>query len=525
MGILINSIYALLKHQAEKEPNNIALISSDIKFTYGDLFSCVNSFALKLKSLGVKRRDRVAIHLRKSISEVIATFSVASLGAVFVNINYQWKEIQLKHILSDCNIRHLVTDKQKKRVLKSMNNDSLLPIFLTYEGGIDKEEFLSVNEIKSTDFIPDYIPISNDLAALLYTSGSTGSPKGVMVDHGNLVNGARIVSSYLGLTSSDIILSVPPLNFDYGMNQLLNAVWMGSTLVLQPFPIPTEIVKTINQYEVTVLPLVAPSWSQLINLLYEITEKMPSLRIATNTGGQISGESLKKIDHLLPGVDFFLMYGLTESFRSTYLPPNLFQKKMGSIGKAIPDNEVFVIDPETGLCGPNEIGELVHRGCLVSKGYWGQPELTAKRIRPNIHLKHLIGNEAVVHSGDLVRKDEDGILWFEGRQDEMIKCSGFRVSPSEIEDIVLSIYGVKEAIAFGTPDELLGEVVHLSISAGIDDLNEQKVISYCKKVMPSYMVPVKIHLFQRDFPRTVNGKYDRKKIIQESVLLMEKNNN
>jgi acyl-CoA synthetase (AMP-forming)/AMP-acid ligase II len=514
MAKLVNSIYALLEQRASQHPGKVALVHDGAAMTYGELLAEVRRHAVLLHRLGVGRGCRVGIHLRKSIPEVVATLSTAALGAVFVNITYQWTSRQARHIVEDCGIRHIVTDGAKAASLAVELPASLIDRFVVTDAGGAGDRITPWNDAAdgADERAFAYDPISNDLAALLYTSGSTGSPKGVMVTQRNLLDGARIVSSYLGLEPTDRILSVPPFSFDYGLNQLIDALWVGATLVLQAVPLPAEILDAVERHEVTVLPLVAPSWVQVIQLLQESPRGLPALRTCTNTGGKIPTDLLAHVPSLLGQARFFLMYGLTEAFRSTYLPPELFREKMGAIGRAIPDNEIFVVDPERGICGPNEPGELIHRGCLVSRGYWGRPDLTAERVHPNPHLRPLIGDEPVVHSGDLVRRDEDGILWFLARRDEMIKCSGYRISPTEVEDIVAGCPGVREAIAFGVDDRALGQVVHIAVACSDDGTTVDSILAFCRRNMPSYMVPAVVHARGAALPRTGNGKLDRVRI-------------
>jgi acyl-CoA synthetase (AMP-forming)/AMP-acid ligase II len=360
--------------------------------------------------------------------------------------------------------------------------------------------------------------IDSDLAGLLYTSGSTGKPKGVMFSHRNIVLGARIVAKYLGNTPQDRVLSLLPLSFDYGLNQITTMFLVGGSVVLQPVSLPAEIVKTMAANDVTGVALVAPSWVQVVRYLEEAPTKFPKLRYVTNSGGKIPLGALEKMPDLLPGVEIFLMYGLTEAFRSTYLPPYLFKTKMGSIGRAIPNTEIFVVDPERGICGPGEQGELLHRGGLISGGYWNNPAATEEKIKVNKHLRPLIGDEKVVHSGDIVRMDEDGYLWFVSRMDTMIKCSGYRLSPTEVEEIVSGHERVMETVAFGVDDDDLGQVVHVAV--GIETVDEFKVEDlhhFCVKKMPSYMVPKKIYAFSGNMPRTSSGKIDRPTVIKQCL--------
>jgi acyl-CoA synthetase (AMP-forming)/AMP-acid ligase II len=360
--------------------------------------------------------------------------------------------------------------------------------------------------------------IDQDLAGLLYTSGSTGKPKGVMFSHHNIVLGARIVAKYLSNTAEDRVLSLLPLSFDYGLNQIMTMFLVGGSVALQAVSLPAEIVKTVATNEVTGLALVAPSWVQVIRYLEEAPTKFPKLRYVTNSGGKIPLGALEKMPSLLSGVEIFLMYGLTEAFRSTFLPPHLFQSKMGSIGRAIPNTEIFVVDAERGICGPGQQGELVHRGGLISGGYWNNPTATEEKIKVNKHLRPLIGEEKVVHSGDIVRVDEDGYLWFVSRMDTMIKCSGYRLSPTEVEEIVSTHEQVMETVAFGVDDDELGQVVHLAL--GVDansDFKLEEFQRFCVKKMPNYMVPKKVYTFSGSMPRTSSGKIDRPTVIKQCL--------
>jgi acyl-CoA synthetase (AMP-forming)/AMP-acid ligase II len=506
---MITSPFALLRFAATLHPARVAIEDGDRCLTYEELHENTLSKAAELASAGIGRGDRVAIHLRKSLEEVVATLAISALGAVFVNVNYQWTARQALHIAKDCAASLLLTDSRRVEPLREALGELAMPV-IEFTLDAEREGLRQVLTCHSS--------ISGDLAALLYTSGSTGAPKGVMVTNRNLLDGGRIVAEYLGLVSDDRILSVPPFSFDYGLNQLISALEAGCTLVLHKVPMATEIRSALSNRKISVLPLVSPSWVQIIRLLKDSGDSVPTLRVATNTGGRIPREDLRHVPELFPGAQFFLMYGLTEAFRSTYLPPHLFESKLGALGIAVPDNEIFVVDPERGLCGPGEQGELLHRGSLVSRGYWGRPDLTRERIRPNPHLAGLIGDEPLVHSGDLVRLDADGILWFVGRSDDMIKCSGYRISPTEIEDVLAACAGVNESMAFGFDDDMLGQVVFLVCAGSADG---EAILAYCRRELPSYMVPARIFPWQGAFPRTSSGKVDRQAVRKETLTSME----
>ena len=506
------SLHDLLAKNTGERADHPALVFQDVELSYRDLSLQVSAVAAWLYRNGVRRGDRVGIHLPKSIEEVVASFAAARIGAVFVNVNYQWTTRQLDFIAQDCDIRILVTDARRARKLLLGGVVERLVRLVVCGSAPEHDKTASWDELLKTPGLDVPGPIDADLAALLYTSGSTGRPKGVMITHQNLVMGARCVASYLGNDPADRILSLLPLSFDYGLNQLTTAFLVGATVVLQRTPIPAAIAETVVTKRVTGLPLVAPSWVQVVRYLLEASEQISTLRYLTNTGGKIPKRILEAMPELFPGANVFLMYGLTESFRSTYLPPDRFMEKLGSIGKAVPNVEIFVVDPERGVCGPGEEGELIHRGALISMGYWRNPQATAEKIKVNPHLRPTIGDEKVVHSGDLVRVDQDGYLWFVGRADSMIKCSGFRLSPTEIEEILCLHSQVEEAVAFGVDDEDLGQIVYAAVSGAVS-LDADELLGYCRRNMPNYMVPNRIHTWSGEMPRTGNGKIDRRKVI------------
>jgi acyl-CoA ligase (AMP-forming) (exosortase A-associated) len=516
--MLTFTVHDLLAKNIPSNTGRTALVFKGEAITYGELAKRVESTAAWLHAAGVRRGDRVGIHLPKSFEEVVATFAVARIGAVFVNINYSWTTSQLEFIVKDSGSTVLFTDARRAKVIAE------LPVVTELKHVIvNGDAPAAKNMVSWKGFEEKVCPIADpaidhDLAGLLYTSGSTGKPKGVMFSHGNIVLGARIVAKYLSNTAEDRVLSLLPLSFDYGLNQITTMFLVGGSVALQLVSLPAEIVKTVATNDVTGMALVAPSWVQVVRYLEEAPTKFPKLRYLTNSGGKIPLGALEKMPSLFPGVEIFLMYGLTEAFRSTFLPPHLFKSKMGSIGRAIPNTEIFVVDPEHGICGPGEQGELLHRGGLISGGYWNNPAATEEKIKVNKHLRPLIGEEKVVHSGDLVRLDEEGYLWFVSRLDTMIKCSGYRLSPTEVEEILSRHDRIVETIAFGVDDEELGQVVHVAVGIeanGGFDLEE--VHRFCVKNMPNYMVPKKIYTITGNMPRTSSGKIDRPTVIKQCL--------
>jgi len=516
--MLTFTVHDLLAKNLPANAGRIAVIARGKSVTYGELAKRVEATAAWLQAAGVARGDRVGIHLPKSVEEIVATFAVARIGAVFVNINYSWTAAQLEFIVKDSSAKVLFTDARRAKALASLPVVSELKHVIVEGEAPPAANMVSWNSFELKE-CPIPVPaIDADLAGLLYTSGSTGKPKGVMFSHRNIVLGARIVAKYLNNTPEDRILSLLPLSFDYGLNQITTMFLVGGSVVLQPVSLPAEIVKTMATNDVTGVALVAPSWVQVARYLEEAPVKFPKLRYVTNSGGKIPLGTLEKMPGLFPGVEIFLMYGLTEAFRSTYLPPHLFKTKMGSIGRAIPNTEIFVVDAEKGICGPGEQGELLHRGGLISGGYWNNPAATEEKIKVNKHLRPLIGDEKVVHSGDIVRVDEDGYLWFVSRMDTMIKCSGYRLSPTEVEEIVSGHAGVIENVAFGVDDDELGQVVHVAVGVAVEgDFKVEDLHQFCVKKMPSYMVPRKIHTFDGNMPRTSSGKIDRPAVIKQCL--------
>jgi acyl-CoA ligase (AMP-forming) (exosortase A-associated) len=357
--------------------------------------------------------------------------------------------------------------------------------------------------------------IDVDVAAIFYTSGSTGKPKGVVLTHRNMVVGARSVSTYLGNTHEDRILAVLSFSFDYGFSQLSTAFAVGASVVLLDYLLPQEVMLTLERERITGLAAVPPIWIQLADLAWPDSAR-DTLRYITNSGGAMPQATLAKLRQSLPQTKVFLMYGLTEAFRSTYLPPEEVDRRPDSIGKAIPGAEILVLRPDGMPCAAGEPGELVHRGALVSLGYWNDPERTAERFRPVPSLAPGRPHpELAVWSGDIVRRDPEGFLYFIGRRDEMIKTSGYRVSPTEIEEEAYATGLVADAVALGIPHPKLGQGILLVASApphGAED--GEAVLSTLRRRLPRYMVPLAIE-WRASLPRNPNGKFDRTHLRRE----------
>ena len=352
------------------------------------------------------------------------------------------------------------------------------------------------------------------MAAILYTSGSTGKPKGVVLSHRNMVAGAHSVAQYLENTADDRLLCVLPLSFDYGFSQLTTAFSVGASCYLLEYLLPRDIIKAVAREKITGLALVPPLWVQLAEL--DWSAEAQHLRYFTSSGGAMPTGTLAALRRQVPNALPFLMYGLTEAFRSSYLPPSEVDKRPTSMGKAIPNAELLVINENGEPCQPHEPGELVHRGGLVAMGYWNDPIRTAERFKPvPVGPGGVSTPEIAVWSGDFVKQDEDGYLYFIGRRDDMIKTSGYRVSPSEVEDVVYASGLVSEVAAIGVPHDRLGQALVLVVASteGLS-LDKSALIKFCQLQLPSYMVP--LHVITTSLlPRNPNGKMDRHKLSVE----------
>jgi acyl-CoA ligase (AMP-forming) (exosortase A-associated) len=506
----------MLRASAFASPDKEALVQGEERLSYAEVSALVAGLASELRQRGLCRGERVGIYLEPSIAQVLSIFAVSQAGGVFVPMNTLLFPDQVSHIARDCGITTMITSAAKF--------DSLLPVlpeirtlrFVVVSGGtVSPPASIPLYELEAMTQEAPVRPwqdwgISKDLAAILYTSGSTGKPKGVMLSHANLIAGATIVSTYLEITSFDRILSVLPLSFDAGLNQLTTAFQQGGTLVLINFVFAKQIVDMLVKERITGLAGVPTVWSLLTQPNSTLQKNMsPALRYITNTGGAMPQSVLKFLRSALPNTRIFLMYGLTEAFRSTYLPPEELDHRPTSMGKAIPDTEILVLNEQGNPCQPGEIGELVHRGPTVSLGYWGNQEATDRVLRRNHLLPPEVNDvERLCYSGDLVKTDEDGFLYYIGRRDTMIKSTGFRISPTEVEEVVFQSGKARHAAAIGVPDELLGQAVKIFVvPRDGESLDQDALLAFCTDRMPRYMVPKVVEVLD-ELPKTSTGKVD-----------------
>lgn len=518
---MVKLLHELVLCSTERRPEAPALVYKKQTLTYSNLAGKISAAAASFLSLGLGRSDRVAIYLEKRPETVAALLGACAAGGVFVPINPLLKAEQVVHILNDCNVRILVTSNERLATLThALPQCHDLHTVVNVSGQAESPTLPTLNmvgwnHILEGSSVQSHRIIDSDMAAILYTSGSTGKPKGVVLSHRNIVAGAYSVSSYLGIGKEDRILAVLPLSFDYGLNQITTSFLNGACAVLMNYLLPRDIITEAEREAITGLAAVPPLWIQLAQLSWpkNITER---LRYITNSGGKMPLPTLAALRKALPRTQVFLMYGLTEAFRSTYLHPAELDKRPESIGKAIPNSEILVLREDGSSCAPGEPGELVHRGVLVSLGYWNDRALTAERFRPLPHQPHgLTIPELAVWSGDTVRMDEEGFLYFIGRRDEMIKTSGYRVSPTDIEEVVYATGLVTEAAAVGVPHPVLGQAIVVVTWASDAAFEEERLLAECKRRLPSFMVPARIKRREEPLPRNPNGKIDRKLLAKE----------
>jgi len=510
-------VHHMLRASAQRSPGKEALVHGNTRLSYSDVDAQTTGLASGLQGAGLKRGDRVGIYFDASVPQVLSIFAVSKAEGVFVPINGLLFPEQVAHIAKDCGMKALVTTRTKLAFLSGVLEriPSLEFLIVTADGDAPSAKV----PIHSFEGFCTLSPgtsayreqaIEKDLAAILYTSGSTGKPKGVMLSHANIVAGSSIVSTYLEITSDDRILAVLPFSFDAGMNQLMTAFQQGGTCVLTNFVFARDIVQVLLKEEITGLAGVPTLWSLLAQPNSTLNKQpLPHLRYITNTGGAMPQNVLAVLRKTLTTTKIFLMYGLTEAFRSTYLPPEELDRRPTSMGKAIPDTEILVLNEQGGLCKPGEVGELVHRGPTVSLGYWGRPEDTNRVLRPNPLLPPEMADcERICYSGDLVKMDEDGFLYFMGRRDAMIKSSGFRISPTEVEEALFSSGKLGMAAVIGIPDEVLGQSIKAFVVLRNGEAPDpDALLAFCAEKLPRYMVPKAVE-FLEEMPKTTSGKVD-----------------
>ena len=496
------SVAEMLLETATTMGDKAAIANGESTVSYADLAVRSLAMAEVLEQEGVKPGDRVAILLPRGAEAASAFFGTVATGAIAIMVNETLRWRQMEHILKHSTAQTLLTSGNMLRRL-SKPVDIVTPV-------------ISTDDIPRSGTFRPLPRVGSDVAQIVYTSGSTGLPKGVTISHANLWAGMQAVVDYLGITENDRIASLLPFSFDYGFNQLLCCVGTGATLVVETSPIPRRIIETLRRQRSTVLPAVPPLWLQLLSVEAFRTEQLETLRTMTNTGGRLPVDAVRRLRQAQPHADLVLMYGLTEAFRSSYLSPHKVGKKPTSTGRAIPGAEILVLREDLTACSPGEIGQLVHRGPTVALGYWDDPETTDRIFRPNpLRPAGTPASERVVFSGDLVYRDEEGDLYFVSRPDRMIKTLGYRVSPDEVVDVLYASGEIVEAVVAAEPDELRGSRIVAYVVLA-EDGRLDRLEAFCAREMPRYMQPSRIEIRQA-LSRTASGKHDVRATTSEQI--------
>lgn len=513
-------LQTFLERSAAATPDKTVLICGARRVSYRELEATANRLAHGLRRAGVGRGDRVAIYLDNCIEAVVAIFAVLKADGVFMPINPTTKSDKLAYVLNNSRARAVILPGKRIAALDDVWTHTPHLESITAVGdaapAVAGKSVFGYDELLERHF-DDVLPpsarnINIDLAALIYTSGSTGNPKGVMLTHLNMTSAAESITTYLENRSDDVILNVLPLSFDYGLYQALMTVKIGGTLVLEKsFAYPHAVLEKVVAERVTGLPLV-PTMAAIL-LQMDLTKyDFSHLRYVTNTAAALPVEHILRLRNQLPGVRLYSMYGLTECKRVSYLPPEQLDVRPGSVGRGMPNEEVYVVDDTGARVGPDVVGELVVRGANVMKGYWELPEETAKRLRPGP-----LPGEMMLYTGDLFRADADGFLYFVGRKDDIIKSRGEKVAPKEIENVLHAHPDVAEAAVVGRPDTVLGQSICAFVALRDEaTTTDRELLQYCRRHLEDFMVPQSLEI-RESLPKSSNGKIDKRQLVEVSV--------
>ncbi len=512
----VNSIRNLLELANQSCPEKIAIIDKNVKISYEELLSKVNQVAYFLKELNFKKGTRIGIYSNKSSGKIIAILALLSTEYIFVPITRVLKSEQVKHIIDDCGIECIITDSHKIKNLQKIFNGKII----SYDKTDDKIVcFSEIYKCYNKNFKCEIKGF--DSAVITYSFATVGLPKGVVISHRNLIDGARVVSKYLNLQNDDIISGVLSLSLDYGLNQIFSALYKKATLALHTFFLPNDFFNHLINNKITVLPLMPINLTLMFD---EDTRMLPSpqslknIRIITSSGGNVTKKMIENMDKFFGNAKFFSMHGLSEAFRSAYLDPKQLKIRPNSIGKAIPDVELYIINEKGESCKPREIGELIHRGVGIYKGYWKSEKETQTRFKSIkildkvVDLEGDLSDEIVVASGDFVYKDEEDYIYFVSRKDDMIKSRGYRISPNEIETVAVQNIATMEICAvFSIENEEIEEEI-VMVYESRSQLSKNEIIFELKKHLPNYMIP-SIIIYKKNIG--TYGKIDKEKLKNE----------
>jgi amino acid adenylation domain-containing protein len=497
-----------LHNSATCRPDEVALVCDGQRLTYAEIEAMANRLANAMIEHGVKRGDRVVIYLNNSVEAAVGIFATLKAGGVFVVVNRTTKRDKLTYILNNCRATAFFADAQSREMVGTVTTEVPSLKFSVFCGKHSPEAAAECKrslDFKATQSAypahrPPQVNIDLDLACLIYTSGTTGDPKGVMSDHSNVVFAASAVIEYLQNVEDDIVINVLPFSFDYGLYQLLMVFKFGGRLVLErTFAYPAAILKRMEQERVTGLPGVPTIFAILLQMDLSSYD-LSNLRYLSNTAAALPPNHIEELRRKFPGATLYSMYGLTETKRTLYLPPDQLGQRPGSVGIAIPGTEVWLEDEAGNRLGPGQIGELVARGRHVMRGYWEDPEATAERYRPGP-----LPAEQVCYTGDLFRMDEEGYMYFVGRKDDIIKSRGEKVAPKEVENVLYGLKGVTGAAVIGVPDPTMGEAIKAIIVLDGVTLTETEVLAHCRANLEDFMMPKYVE-FRDELPQTTSGK-------------------
>jgi long-chain acyl-CoA synthetase len=504
-----------LKRSATMLPDKVALIAGERRLTFGDLDRASDALAAGLQRQGVARGDRVVVFMDNCAEAVIAIFAALKAGAVFSPINPSTKADKLAYVMNNCRAAALITLGRLAPVAAKALSEtpSIKTVVVVNAKTAASDGWHCFEDMVAAGETPAGAPgIELDLAMLIYTSGSTGFPKGVMMTHQNVVAAATSITTYLENEADDIVLSVLPLSFDYGLYQALMTIKVGATLVLEKsFAFPQAVLQKISAEKVTGFPIVPTIAALLLQMKDLQPGQFPTLRYLTNTAAALPTAHIRRLQALFPGARLFSMYGLTECKRCTYLPPDELARRPDSVGIAIPGTEAYVVDDDGQRVPHGVVGELVIRGPHVMKGYWENPQASARALRPGPYAW-----EKVLYTGDLFRTDVEGFLYFVGRKDDIIKTRGEKVSPKEVENVLVGLTGVREAVVIGVDDPVLGAAIKAFVVAEPDTLTTQDVLRHCARRLEDFMVPKHVE-FRDALPKSENGKVDRRALAAQML--------
>lgn len=490
-----------LVNSAGKCPQKTALHFGNQALTYQEIYDRAKNLAGYLAAHGLQKGDRVIIYLENSPETVISLFGTLLAGGAFSIVNQSVKSNKFQYIVGNCTPAFIITDQSKVEMMRGIKKQHPLPPLITVGGssGISAS-FETIMDTLTP--LPELRIIDIDLAAIIYTSGSTGDPKGVTLTHRNMVSAARSITTYLGNVESDIVLCVLPLSFDYGLYQVLMSFLFSGTVVLEKkFGYPFQLLKLINTHRITGLPCVPTMMAIFLQLDKIEKDYLSSVRYITNTGAALPPAFIPRLKTIFPNATIFSMYGLTECKRVSYLPPEYIDQKPDSVGIAMPNSEVYVVDDDGNIHYRDAVGELVIRGSNVMQGYWNDPEGTAKALKPGRYPW-----EKALYSRDLFKIDKDGFLYFLGRRDDIVKVRGERVSPKEIENVLYQIEDVVEARVMPVPDAVRGNALRAEVALRKNSsATVETITQHCRANLEDIMVPQYIVIVE-SLPKSDSGK-------------------